>query len=115
MSEEKVNRDVLNKLLRQRRLQVNNAKKESFPLVDHFAWRKRNEDSEIDCESSYATRYSKKKATELSDNTQNLMMDDNELMKHLRKTTEFNMSLKNGSYKDFLNTAKRRQTQSKFV
>ena len=33
MSEEKVNRDVLNKLLRQRRLQVNNAKKESFPLV----------------------------------------------------------------------------------
>ena len=57
----------------------------------------------------------KKKATELSDNTQNLMMDDNELMKHLRKTTEFNMSLKNGSYKDFLNTAKRRQTQSKFV
>ena len=62
MSEEKVNRDVLNKLLRQRRLQVNNAKKESFPLVDHFAWRKRNEDSEIDCESSYATRYSKKKS-----------------------------------------------------
>lgn len=57
----------------------------------------------------------KKKATELSDNTQNLMMDDNELMKHLRKTTEFNMSLKNGSYKDFLNTAKKRQTQSKFA
>ena len=95
MSEEKVNGDVLNKLLRQRRLQVNNAKKESFPLIDHFAWRKRNEDLEIDCESSYATRYSKKKATELSDNTQNLMMDDNELMKHLRKITEFNMSLKN--------------------
>ena len=115
MSEEKVNRDVLNKLLRQRRLQVNNAKKESFALVDHFAWRKRNEDSEIDCESSYATRYSKKKkkATELSDNTQNLMMDDNELMKHLRKTTEFNMSLKNGSYQRFLEY--RQETQSKFV
>ena len=105
MSEEKVNRDALNKLLRHTRLQVNNAKKESFALVDHFAWRKRNEDSEIDCESSYATRYSKKKK----------MMDDNELMKQLRKTTEFNMSLKNGSYKDFLNTTKRRQTQSKFV
>lgn len=57
MLEEKVNRDVLNRLLRQRRLQVNNAKKESFPLVDHFAWRKRNEDSEIDCESLYVTRY----------------------------------------------------------
>lgn len=42
-------------------------------------------------------------------------MDDNELMKHLRKTIEFNMSLQNGSYKDFLNNAKRRETQSKFV
>ena len=60
MSEEKVNRDVLNKLLRQRWLQINNAKKEGFPLVDHFVGRKRNEDSEIDYESSYATRYSKR-------------------------------------------------------
>ena len=34
MAEEKVNRDELDKLLRQRRLQVNNAKKEIFPLVD---------------------------------------------------------------------------------
>ena len=51
MAEEKVNRDELNKLLRQRRLQVNNAKKENFPLVDQFVGKERNEDSEIDCES----------------------------------------------------------------
>ena len=44
MSEVKVNRDELNKLLRQRRLQVSNTKKESFPLLDHFVGRKRNED-----------------------------------------------------------------------
>ena len=44
MSEVKVNRDELNKLLRQRRLQVNNAKKESFPLLDHFVGKKTNED-----------------------------------------------------------------------
>ena len=48
-----------------------------------------------------------KEGTELSENMQNLMTDDNKLMEHLRKTAEFNMSLKNGSYKDFLNTAKR--------
>ena len=55
-----------------------------------------------------------KEGTELSYNIQNLMTDDNKLMEHPRKTTEFNMSLKNGSYKDLLNTAKRRQTRLKF-
>ena len=55
MAEEKVNKDELNKLLRQRRLQVNNAKKEIFLLVHHFVGRERNEDSEIDCESLLET------------------------------------------------------------
>ena len=44
MAEDKVNRDELNKLLRQSRLQVNNAKKEIFPLMDQLAGRERNED-----------------------------------------------------------------------
>ena len=44
MAEEKVNRDELNKLLRQSRLQVNNAKKEIFPLMDQLVGRERNED-----------------------------------------------------------------------
>ena len=40
-----------------------------------------------------------KKATELSDKIQNIMIDDNEPMEHLKKTTEFNMSLKKAKRK----------------
>ena len=40
-----------------------------------------------------------KEATELSDKIQNIMIDDNELMEHLKKTTEFNMSLKKAKRK----------------
>ena len=93
MVEEKVNRDELNKLLRQRRLQVNNAKKETFPLVDQFVGRETNEDSEIDCKSLLETLLdTKKEAMELRDKIQNIMVDDIEFMEYLK--TEFNMSLK---------------------
>ena len=86
MEEEKVNRGELNKLLRQRRLQVNNAKKEISPLVDQFVERERNEDSEIDCESLLETLLdTEKEATELSDKIQKIMIDGNELMEHLKK------------------------------
>ena len=75
MEEEKVNRGELNKLLRQRRLQVNNAKKEISPLVDQFVERERNKDSEIDCESLLETLLdTEKEATELSDKIQKIMM-----------------------------------------
>ena len=75
MAEEKVNRGELNKLLRQRRLQVNNAKKEISPLVDQFVERERNEDSEIDCESLLEMLLdTEKEATELSDKIQKIMM-----------------------------------------
>ena len=75
MEEEKVNRGELNKLLRQRRLQVNNAKKEISSLVDQFVERERNEDSEIDCESLLETLLdTEKEATELSDKIQKIMM-----------------------------------------
>ena len=75
MEEEKVNRGELNKLLRQRRLLVNNAKKEISPLVDQFVERERNEDSEIDCESLLETLLdTEKEATELSDKIQKIMM-----------------------------------------
>ena len=85
MAEEKVNRDELNKLLRQRRLQVNNVKKKIFPLKDQFVGREGNEDSEIDCESLLETLLdTEKEATELSDKIQNIMIDDNELMEHLK-------------------------------
>ena len=86
MEEEKVNRGELNKLLRQRRLQVNNAKKEISPLVDQFVERERNEDSEIDCESLLETLLdTEKEATELSDKIQKIMIDGNELVEHLKK------------------------------
>ena len=75
MAEEKVNRGELNKLLRQRWLQVNNAKKEISPLVDQFVERERNEDSEIDCESLLEMLLdTEKEATELSDKIQKIMM-----------------------------------------
>ena len=75
MAEEKINRGELNKLLRQRRLQVNNAKKEISPLVDQFVERERNEDSEIDCESLLEMLLdTEKEATELSDKIQKIMM-----------------------------------------
>ena len=95
MMEEEINSDELNKLLRQRRLQVNNTKKEIFPLADHFVGRERNKDSEIDCEYLLeALLDTEKEATELIAKIQNLMIDENELMEHLRKTKEVNMSLK---------------------
>ena len=75
MAGEKVNRGELNKLLRQRWLQVNNAKKEISPLVDQFVERERNEDSEIDCESLLEMLLdTEKEATELSDKIQKIMM-----------------------------------------
>ena len=86
--------------MRPRRLQVNNIKKEIFPSVDQFVGRDRNEDSEIDCESLLQTLLdTEKEATDLSDKIQNIMIDDNELTEHLKKTTEFNMSLKTAKRK----------------
>ena len=40
-----------------------------------------------------------KEAEELSDIIQKIMIDDNELMEHLKKITEFNMSLKKAKRK----------------
>ena len=101
MAEEKVNRGELNKLLRQRRLQLNNAKKKIFPIVDQFVERERNKDSEIDWESLLEMlQDTEKEATELSHKMQKIMIDANELMEHLKKKkAEFNMSLKKAKRK----------------
>ena len=81
MAEENVNRDEFNKLLRQWRLQVNNAKKEIFPLVHHFVGRTRNEDLEIDCGSLLEMLLETEiETTEVSDKIQHLIIDGNELM-----------------------------------
>ena len=63
--------------------------------MDQLVGRVRNEDWEIDCESLLETLLdTEKEATELSDKMQKIMINDNELMEHLKKRTEFNMSLK---------------------
>ena len=94
MAVEKVNRDELNKLLRQRRLRASNAKKEKeiFPLVDYIVGRERNEDSEIDCESLLETFLdTDKEAMDLRDKIQNLLINEKHT-EHLRQI-EFNISL----------------------
>ena len=64
-------------------------KKEIFPSVDQFVRRKRNENSETDCESLLETLLdTKKEATELRVKIQNIMVDGNELMEHLEKTNK---------------------------
>ena len=68
--------------------------------MDQFVETERNEDSEIDCESLLETPLdTEEEATELSDKIQKIMIDDNELMEHLKKRREFNMSLKTAKQK----------------
>ena len=62
--------------------------------------RERNEDSEIDCESLLETLLdAEKEATGPSDKIQKIMIDDNELVEHLKKRAEFYMSLKKAKRK----------------
>ena len=68
--------------------------------MDQYTGKERNEGSKIDCESLLETLLdTEKEATELSDKIQNIMIDDNELMEHPKKTAEFNMSLKKAKRK----------------
>ena len=95
MAEEKVNRDELNKLLRQRRLRASNAKKEKeiFPLVDYIVGRERSEDLEINCESLLETLLdTDKEAMDLRDKIQNLLINEKHT-EHLRQI-EFKLEKK---------------------
>ena len=51
MANENTDRSELDKLLRKRKLSIDNADKEIFPLVDHFFAKERTQESEIDCET----------------------------------------------------------------
>lgn len=52
------------------------------------------------CESLFETLLdTEKEPTKLSDKIQKLMIDDNELIEHIRKTTHFHMSLKKAKWK----------------
>ena len=55
MANENTDRSVLDKLVRKRRLSIDNAGKEIFPSVDHFIAKERTQESEIDCETLLET------------------------------------------------------------
>ena len=51
MANENTDRSELDKLLRKRKLSIDNADKEIFPLVDHIFAKERTQEYEIDCEN----------------------------------------------------------------
>ena len=81
MANENTERSELDKLLRKRKLSIDNADKEIFPLVDHFIAKERTQESEIDCETLLETILeTESEVTKLSYKIQDLMLDDNELV-----------------------------------
>ena len=95
MANENPDRSELDKLLRKRKLSIDNVDKEIFPLVDHFIAKERTHESEIDCETLLETILdTESEVTELSYRIQDLMLDNNELSEYLKNSTAFNMKLK---------------------
>ena len=100
MANENTDRSELDKLLRKRKLSIDNADKDIFPLVDHFIAKERTQESEIDCETLLETILdTESEVTELSYRIQDLMLDDNELGEYLKNSTAFNMKLKKSKRK----------------
>ena len=100
MANENTGRSELDKLLSKRKLSIDNADKEIFPLVDHFIARERTQESEIDCDTLLETILdTESEVTELSYRIEDLMLDDNELSEYLKSSTEFNMKLKKSKRK----------------
>ena len=87
MANKNTDRRELEKLLRKRKLRIDNADKEIFPLVDHFIAKERTQESEIDCETLLETISDNEyEVTELSYRIQDLMLDDNELSEYLKNS-----------------------------
>ena len=100
MANKNTDRRELEKLLRKRKLRIDNADKEIFPLVDHFIAKERTQKSEIDCETLLETILDTEiEVTELSYRIQDLMLDDNELGEYLKNSTVFNLKLKKSKRK----------------
>ena len=55
MANENTDRSELGKLLRKRKLTIDNADKGIFPLVAHFIAKERTQESENDCETLLET------------------------------------------------------------
>ena len=91
---------ALENLLRTRRLQVNNLKKEILNLVDSFVSKKKNDETEIECEALLETLFDNEHIiTELTEKIQALIVDDDELTEELRNSTMLNMSMKKAKRK----------------
>ena len=85
MANENADRSELDKLLRKRKLSIDNADKEIFPLVDHFIAKERAQESEIDCETLWETILgTQSEVAELNYRIQDLMLDCNELSEYLK-------------------------------
>ena len=100
MAKENTDRSELDKLLRKRKLSVDNADKEIFPLVGHFIAKERTQESEINCKTLLKKILAtESKVTELSYRIQDLMLDDNELSEYLKNSIAFKMKLKKSKRK----------------
>ena len=100
MANENTHRSELDKLLRKRKLRIDNANKEIFPLVDYFIVKERTQESEIDCGTLLEIILdTENEVTGLSYRIQDLMLDDNELSEYLKNSTAFNMKLKKSKWK----------------
>ena len=100
MVNENADRSELDKLLKKRKLSIDNADKEIFPLVDHFIAKERAQESEIDCETLLETIVdTESEVTELNYRIQDLMLDYNELSEYLKNSTPFNIKLKKSKRK----------------
>ena len=100
MTNENTDRNNLEKLLKKRKLSIDNADKEIFPLVDHFIAKEGTQEFEIYSETLLETILDTENGvTELSYTIQDLMLDDNELSEYLKNSTAFNVKLKKSKRK----------------
>ena len=100
MANENTDRSELDKLLRKRKLSIDNADKEIFPLVDHFIAKEKTQESEIDCETLLETILdTESEVTELNYRIKDLILDDNKLSEYLKNSTVFNMKFKKSKRK----------------
>ena len=100
MANENADRSELEKSLRKRKLSVENAEKEIFPLVDHFTAKERTQESGIDGDTLLETILDiESEVAELSYSIQDLMLDDNERTEYLKNSIAFNMKLKKSKRK----------------
>ena len=68
MASKNTDRSELDKLLRKRKLSIDNEDKEIFPLVDHFIAKEWSQGSEIDCKTLPGTTLdNESEVTELQD------------------------------------------------